>query len=1036
MPLPLTTSLRRSTVFMRTVASVVLAAFLSLTLQPLALAAQAAQARTPAAQAAPDTSAKLAKILEELEDKLDKLETKLTRKQQADQEKAELKALKQRLTDLDQAALDDFAKIEQHLKDHKLPQVILDRHHEAVRKYRADMAALKTDLEGMDAAKDDDERRLKAGKAKRFLKAKQKKRWQKFDPNDLPHKSLQPNPENKPKLKKEQFTRAGLHDNPQVKLASHGGAFAFDQLAGANDPAYLAETAEVTLTDAIQAKAAELEHHPVKIYNWVRNSVEWLPTWGATQDADVTLGSLRGNAMDIASLTIALLRASGIPARYVHGTIEVPEDKFRNWAGGFTDITAAANFASSGGIPITAIVSGGRVTKVRLEHVWVEAAIDFEPSRGAINKAADSWASLDPSYKLYEDLPGLDVVQIAGIDPAALAQSFAASGTVNEQEGWVQNLNLAILQNAQAQAQSALETHIRDNLTNPTVGDVIGGRKIIAQDTTVLPAGQPYRSLIVGNRYGTLPTGLQHRMTFGFGVDPIGEPVNPVTFPWSRLNNHKVTLSFRPATSADEQALASLLPVGQITDPSQVPSSIPSYLIAVIPEIIIDGQVMGQGYAMRLGEDFKFYYGIERVNGQGSHSYTYAVPAGSYLSIAVVGGSISSPLLQSLSNRLQQTRQALESGDTEAITGLTREGIMGDTFFAGTLGYFSQYIADSRIASLAQQARHGLPYAYGSLGYEPNVQSFFGFPRSIKRGGVAVNVRLAWNLHPLDGDGSKQSGLNLQTGMLSSALEHFVLEQMFHSQQRQTHGISAVKALQIASQQGQRIYHITSTNASQALPNLHLDGLALTEIEQALSVGREVIVHTDRVSVPGFTGEGYILFDPATGGGAYKITGGSNGGDFSDFLGDMNNAATVFGFLAAIAAFALIGAKMSAGMLLFLSNALAVIGVVLTIWYVYNQTGSVASALVGGLAAVVAALYIGAVVNALVWSIALGTGVIAAVAFLFVVTVIISAILALLIWLLTANLDQKMRKRMYAHLPQWKTFFTWASFTQRELLTC
>jgi hypothetical protein len=96
----------------------------------------------------------------------------------------------------------------------------------------------------------------------------------------------------------------------------------------------------------------------------------------------------------------------------------------------------------------------------------------------------------------------------------------------------------------------------------------------------------------------------------------------------------------------------------------------------------------------------------------------------------------------------------------------------------------------------------------------------------------------------------------------------------------------------------------------------------------------------------------------------------------------------------------------------------------------------VASALVGGLAAVVAALYIGAVVNALVWSIALGTGVIAAVAFLFVVTVIISAILALLIWLLTANLDQKMRKRMYAHLPQWKTFFTWASFTQRELLTC
>ena len=29
--------------------------------------------------------------------------------------------------------------------------------------------------------------------------------------------------------------------------------------------------------------------------------------------------------------------------------------------------------------------------------------------------------------------------------------------------------------------------------------------------------------------------------------------------------------------------------------------------------------------------------------------------------------------------------------------------------------------------------------------------------------------------------------------------------------------------------------------------------------------------------MPGFTGEGYVIFDPVTGGGAYKITGGANG---------------------------------------------------------------------------------------------------------------------------------------------------------------
>src|SRR3989344_4011810 len=92
-------------------------------------------------------------------------------------------------------------------------------------------------------------------------------------------------------------------------------------------------------------------------------------------------------------------------------------------------------------------------------------------------------------------------------------------------------------------------------------------------------------------------------------------------------------------------------------------------------------------------------------------------------------------------------------------------------------------------------------------------------------------------------------------------------------------GFSAVKALQIAASQGQRIYHIKPQNQAQALPNLHLDGLAMQEITTALATGKEVIAHTDRISVPGWIGEGYILFDPVTGAGAYKITGGGNGGD-------------------------------------------------------------------------------------------------------------------------------------------------------------
>jgi len=51
-----------------------------------------------------------------------------------------------------------------------------------------------------------------------------------------------------------------------------------------------------------------------------------------------------------------------------------------------------------------------------------------------------------------------------------------------------------------------------------------------------------------------------------------------------------------------------------------------------------------------------------------------------------------------------------------------------------------------------------------------------------------------------------------------------------------------------------------------------------------ITPGKEVITHTDPVTVPGWIGAGYIIQDPATGAGAYKINGGENGGFFH--LGD------------------------------------------------------------------------------------------------------------------------------------------------------
>jgi hypothetical protein len=374
----------------------------------------------------------------------------------------------------------------------------------------------------------------------------------------------------------------------------------------------------------------------------------------------------------------------------VHGTIDVPEAKFRNWAGGFTNINAAADFAASGGMPLTTVVSGGKITKIRMEHIWVEAAIDYQPSKGAKNRDADSWVPMDPSFKQYEYQEGLDAVAISGIDPEQLAQDFVDSGTVNETEGWVSGFDPTILQNAQTQAQNALEQHIQDNLPDPTVGDVIGGAKISIQEYPVLPSSLPNRIVTTGARYGQLPTQLQHQISYAFEKDILGDPIDPITFAWPEINNQKITLSFKPATPEDEQALQSLLPEGEITDINQLPDSIPAYLINVIPELKVNGQTVKLGSAMQLGEELPFTTVITYRN-YGKVPYTYNVIAGSYLSVAAVGGNVSQQKLANLKTQVEDTKAKLESNVAGQITNLTKEELLGNMFYAGILGYYGQF---------------------------------------------------------------------------------------------------------------------------------------------------------------------------------------------------------------------------------------------------------------------------------------------------------------------------------------------------------
>ncbi|MCP4707930.1 MAG: hypothetical protein GY869_04830, partial [Planctomycetes bacterium] len=129
-----------------------------------------------------------------------------------------------------------------------------------------------------------------------------------------------------------------------------------------------------------------------------------------------------------------------------------------------------------------------------------------------------------------------------------------------------------------------------------------------------------------------------------------------------------------------------------------------------------------------------------------------------------------------------------------------------------------------------------------------------------------------------------------QTGMIASAFEHRIPELFFTSEQNPGEAVSAVKALAIAAQQGDRIYQITSANIG-VLDGLNIGAQVKDEIRSAAATGKETTVSGNTITVAGWTGVGYIISDPDTGAGAYRISGGVNGGFWAGLTG---SAAVIF----------------------------------------------------------------------------------------------------------------------------------------------
>jgi hypothetical protein len=251
--------------------------------------------------------------------------------------------------------------------------------------------------------------------------------------------------------------------------------------------------------------------------------------------------------------------------------------------------------------------------------------------------------------------------------------------------------------------------------------------------------------------------------------------------------------------------------------------------------------------------------------------------------------------LNDLKAKIQNTWAKLSSQNYD---GVTKDGLVGDLLYATIAHYFTELDMMDEIAAHAKNVIRYRAPSIGMFSLSMKVKEVFGVPANAGPAGMMMDVdRIMQAVFGKDGNMSHVKDFMLLSGSRSSALEHTVPEQLFSTSDSSPEGLSAVKAIGIANSLGIPIYTINQSNIINILPQLQVDADVITDIQNAVNAGKEVTVPKTNVTLGSQFGCGYIIIDPATGAGAYMISGGMNG---MRLLGGVLFALSIMFFILAV----------------------------------------------------------------------------------------------------------------------------------------
>ncbi|MEW6618040.1 MAG: transglutaminase domain-containing protein [bacterium] len=790
----------------------------------------------------------------------------------------ELRVKEEELKELDKELRREFKETEEFLKDKKLPDKILQRHYDFVKQYEENFANLQSRLSVAISA-NNTEQKTKIKELQEFIeKAQYRPKPKPLDPNKLPHRmapKLTPKP---PRIKVDSGQKSvdryqkaeGRGQNERLKpelqsavrnphptshishplYASAGfpDTFVLAQAIEEQSPisnlpteADLSETIDVQITPEIRQLATNtLKSNPVLIYEYVRNNFDYEPYYGSLKGSQETLWEKAGNDFDLASLLIALYRAANIPARYVYGTIEIPIEQAMNWVG-VKDKKTCGDMFASGGIPSALGISGGEISKLKIEHVWVEIYIPYLPDEGvSISRGNKMWVSLDPSFKQYTTKEDIDLSLQLQFDTNAYLSGTKTISPVLEYF-------------------NQLVDYLNANMPDKKLVDILRLKGIIKEEFGILPDSLAYDTLAVLDKYSEIPGELRHKISFKVGgID------YTVRFP--ELAGKRITLSYIPAASDDEKIAKEYGGLYYA----------PAYLTNLKPVLRVEGETKIVGLEVKMGTTQNFT--IQFVSPEGLIDITTKeITGGSYYAIGLNMQNIPSQLID------QRIDKFLDAKDLFGILNIKnekRDDFVGEILYDTLLFYFQKL---DKSYTLLEQLMHVVKtkgISEGTMAFELNTTYLFQIPKSIEISKLSMDIdRIIVTPFVDDGNFSKQLQFMRISGMEASYWEHALLEECYGLS-----SISAVKLLRIANQRGITIHNFNSNNAGEIIPQLGVSDTVKEELWNYVNAGRTITIPQTNISVNNWNGVGYIAMDLETGAGGYIISGELAGGTNDTYI--------------------------------------------------------------------------------------------------------------------------------------------------------